>query len=113
VYLLTIYLEDFTNNYYVAGPLQIKQCTCILTCFSLAAAVAETATAAVAAAAVAAAAVAAAVAATELSVSSLPTKGCELKGRGKIFAVLLQFHWPQICACHTDGTYQKPCFVNP
>ncbi len=50
-------------------------------------AVAETA--AVAAAAVAAAAVAAAVAATELSVSSLPTKGCELKGRGKIFAVLV------------------------
>jgi hypothetical protein len=22
VYLLTIYLEDFTNNYYIAGPLQ-------------------------------------------------------------------------------------------
>ncbi len=72
-----------------------RHCTCILTCLSLAAAVAVAGTApmaaaAVAAAAVAAAAVAAAVAATELSVSSLPTKGCELKGRGKI----LQFYWP-------------------
>jgi hypothetical protein len=73
-----------------------RHCTCILTCLSLAAAVAVAETTAVAAAAVAAAtlaaaAVAAAVAATELSVSSLPTKGCELKGRGKS-SMYLQFH---------------------
>jgi hypothetical protein len=62
------------------------------------------------AAAVAAAAVAAAVAATELSVSSLPTKGCELKGRGKIFAVLTIPLVPDMCLSYGRcGTYQKSC----
>jgi hypothetical protein len=91
-----------------------RHCTCILTCLSLAAAVAVAETAAVAAAAVAAAPVAAAEAAIELSVSSLPTKGCELKGRGKIFAVLTILLAPDMCFSYERyGTYQKSGVANP
>jgi hypothetical protein len=45
------------------------------------------------------------VAATELSVSSLPTKGCELKGRGKIFAVLTIPLAPDMCLSYRRYPY--------